>query len=137
MSEDAQQYQLYDPVGSLSSEPYQAGKPEVANLEIQLRDANHCLFMVLMDCCNMISEIGEGSSGPRSDAFTYATNIRQSGRNAMSNKEIADHAYRLAAELRPFSDPAMTAIKRVLAQLAFAERWEAALRSGGGPFENT
>ena len=55
----------------------------------------------------------------------------------MSNKEIAEHAYRLAAELRPFSDPAITAIKRVLAQLSIAERWEAALRSGGGPFENT
>ena len=125
----------FDPVGSPSKESSQAGIPEAAQLEIQLRDANHSLFMVLMDCCNMISEIGEGSSGARSDAFTYATNIRQSGRNAMSNKEIADHAYQLAAELRPFSDPAMTAIKRVLAQLAIAERWGATLRGGGWPFE--
>ncbi len=91
--------------------------------------------MVLIDCCNMISEIGEGSSGVSSDAFTYAANIRQSGRNAMSNKEIADHSYQLAAELRPFSDPVMIAIRRVLTQLAFAERWEATLRGGGGPFE--
>ena len=52
----------------------------------------------------------------------------------MSNKEIADHAYRLAAELHPFSDPAITVIKRVLTQLASAERWEATLR-GGGDFE--
>ena len=101
----APQGQGFDPVGSQSNESSRTGTPEVAKLEIHLRDANHCLFMVLMDCCYMISEAGEGSSGARSDAFTYATNIRQSGRNAMSNKEIADHAYRLAAELRPFSDP--------------------------------
>ena len=131
----APQGQGFDPVGSQGNESSRAGTPEVAKLEIQLRDANHCLFMVLMDCCNMISGAGEGSSGARSDAFTYATNIRQSGRNAMSNKEIADHAYRLAAELRPFSDPAITVIKRVLTQLASAERWEATLRGGGEPLK--
>ena len=129
--------EMFGAVGSLSKESSHAGIPEAARLEIQLRDANHCLFMVLIDCCNMISEIGEGSPGATSDAFTYATNIRQSGRNAMSNKEIADHAYQLAAELRPFSDPAMTAIKRVLAQLAIAERWGTTLRGGGWPFENS
>jgi hypothetical protein len=125
----------FDLVGSLGKESPQAVIPEAARLEIQLRDANYCLFMVLMDCCNMISEVGEGSSGVRSDAFTYATNIRQSGRNAMSNKEIADHAYQLAAELRPFNDPATIAIRRVLTQLTTAERWEATVLSGGGPFE--
>jgi hypothetical protein len=115
----------------------QAGMPEAATLESQLRDANHCLFMVLMDCCNMVSEVGEGSSGARSDAVAYAANIRQPGRNAMSNKQIADHAYQLAAELRPVSDPAMIAIRRVLTQLTTAERLGANLGGGGWPFEET
>jgi hypothetical protein len=43
----------------------------------------------------------------------------------MSNSEIADHSYQLAAELRPFSDPAMATIRRLLMQLAFAERSDA------------
>ena len=94
-------------------------------LEMQLTDANRALYMVLMDCCNMITEVGEGSPVANTDAFNYATNMLRSGRTAMSNKEIADHSYQLAAELRAFSDPAMTAIRRVLTQLAFSERWDA------------
>jgi hypothetical protein len=105
-------------------------------VEIQLRDANQALFMVLMDCCNMILEVEQGSPVAKSDAHTYASNIRQSGRTTMSNKEIADHSYQLSADLRPLSDPAMVATRRVLTQLALAERWEATLRggiSGGRP----
>jgi hypothetical protein len=98
-----------------------------AKLEMQLTDANRALFMVLMDCCNIITEVGEGSPVAKSDAFNYATNIQRSGRTAMSNDEIADHSYQLAAELRLFSDPAMTAIRRLLMQLAFAGRSDAAL----------
>ena len=97
-----------------------------AKLEMQLTDANRALFMVLMDCCNMITEVGEGSPVANTDAFHYATNMQRSGRTAMSNKEIADHSYQLAAELRAISDPAMTAVRRVLTQLAFSERWDAA-----------
>ena len=107
-----------------------------AKLEMQLTDANRALFMVLMDCCNMITEVGEGSPAANTQAFHYATNMQRSGRTAMSNKEIADHSYQLAAELRAFSDPAMTAIRRVLTQLAFSERWDATLSSASGPFEN-
>ena len=105
-----------------------------AKLEMQLADANRALFMVLMDCCNMITEVGEGSPVANAGAFNYATSMRRSGRTAMSNKEIADHSYQLAAELRAFRDPAMTAVRRVLTQLAFSEQWDATL-CGGQPFE--
>lgn len=119
------------PVGSYeASSLAQPPQDPAAIMEIRLRDANHSLFMVLMDCCNMISEVGEGSSPADNAAFTHATNIRQSGRAAMSNTEIADHAYQLAADLRPLSDPVVTAIRRVLTQLALAERWEVKLRGG-------
>ena len=96
-----------------------------AKLEMQLTDANRALFMVLMDCCNIVTEVGEGSPVAKSDAFNYATNIQRSGRTAMSNSEIADHSYQLAVELRRFSDPAMTTLRRLLMQLAFAERSDA------------
>ena len=62
-------------------------------MEMQLTDANRALFMVLMDCCNMITEVGESSPVANTDAFNYATNMQRSGRTAMSNKEIADHSY--------------------------------------------
>ena len=102
-----------------------------AKLEMQLTAANRALFMVLMDCCNIITEVGEGSPVAKSDAFNYAMNIQRSGRTAMSNDEIADHSYQLAAELRLFGDPAMAAIRRLLMQLAFADRSDAI--SGAAP----
>jgi len=101
-------------------------------LEMQLTDANRALFLVLMDCCDMITEVGEDSPGGNT-AFNYATNMLRSGRTAMSNNEIADHSYQLAAELRAFNDPAMTAIRRVLTQLAFSGRWDATLGEAPEP----
>src|SRR4051812_43041114 len=55
-----------------------------AKLEMQLTDANRALFMVLMDCCNMITDVGEDSPVANTDAFNYATNMQRSGRTAMS-----------------------------------------------------
>lgn len=96
---------------------------DLAALAIQLRDANHALFMALMECCSLITEATKGM--PEADIKTVmsATELLQSGRAAMSNREIANHAYDLANELRPFDGQVMTAVRRVLAQLALAQRW--------------
>ena len=94
-----------------------------STLELQLRDANNALFMILLECCGMILEAEEPSSPTMSDAVLYAKNLRESGRAAMTNKEIADHSYQLAVELRSSGDAVITATRRVLTQLAAAERW--------------
>ena len=106
-----------------------------SGLELQIGDLNHALFLVLMECCTMISELGDDSAVARSDAFKYAANLLRSGRSSMSNKEMADHGYQIAAHLTPFNAPALTTIRRVLTQLAKADRWETKLQGAPSPFD--
>lgn len=61
-------------------------------------------------------------------AATYASNIQSSGKSKMANKEIADCAYHLTLHLTSWPDPRAETIKRILAQLMQADRWEAKLR---------
>ncbi len=97
----------------------------IAKLEIQHQDANHALFMVLTECCSMIIEGDETAQGA-----TVAKNIRASGKSKMANKEIAECAYRLTAQLRSWKGPHAATVKRILMQLVAADRWEAKLREG-------
>ena len=99
-------------------------------LEIQLRDANHSLFKVLMECCQMIAQAGDGSSVGKSHALVYAADLWGSRRTALSNREIADHSYQLATHLQSFDDPRIVAIRRVLTQLGLAEQWTTSWQGG-------
>jgi hypothetical protein len=99
-----------------------AGAPVIAPLDIQLRDANNALFKVLMECCQMIAQVRDVSL-TKTEAFSYATELWSSRRTTMTNREIADHGYQLAAHLRSFDAPTIVAIRRVLSQLALAEQW--------------
>jgi hypothetical protein len=100
-----------------------AAQPVAAPLEIQLRDANNALFKVLMECCQMIAQVRDESPLAKTEAFAYATELWGSRRTTMTNREIADHGYQLAAHLRSFDAPTIVAIRRVLGQLALAEQW--------------
>jgi hypothetical protein len=106
-----------------------AATPATAPAEIQLRDANQALFKVLMECCQMIEQASQSVPLAGSDAATYAANLV--GRNAMNNREIADHGYQLATHLQAFDDATIVAIRRVLAQLALAEQWTTNWHGGG------
>jgi hypothetical protein len=90
-------------------------------LEVQLDEADEALFLVLMECCNAIVEAHGRGSDPRGNAFLYVRNLKESGQSSMTNKEIADHAYQLAAELRTLDSPVMTDVRRILAHLTHAE----------------
>ena len=97
----------------------------VARIEVQHQDANHALFLVLFECCLMISEASDTESDA---AVTYAKNIQSSGKSKMDNKEIADCAYHLTLHLKSWPDPRADTIRRVLAHLMQADRWESKLR---------
>ena len=97
----------------------------VARIEVQHQDANHALFLVLVECCLMISEASDTESDA---AVTYAKNIQSSGKSKMANKEIADCAYHLTLHLKSWPDPRADTIRRVLAHLMQADRWESKLR---------
>ncbi|AZO75029.1 MAG: hypothetical protein E5V92_01915 [Mesorhizobium sp.] len=98
---------------------------ETANLEVWHRDANHALFMVLIECCQIIIDTAD-----ESDAMVaiVARNIKQSGKTKMANKEIAECAYRLALGLKQWKHPQAEALARLVAQIMLADRWEAKLR---------
>ncbi|TIV95597.1 MAG: hypothetical protein E5V85_20435 [Mesorhizobium sp.] len=98
---------------------------ELANLEIRHRDANHALFMVLVECCQIILDAGEE---PETTVTIVARNIKGSGKTKMANKEIADYAYRLAVGLKQWKHPHAAALNRVVTQLVLADRWETQLR---------
>ncbi len=100
----------------------------IAGLEIQHQDANHALFMVLTECCSMIIDLGDETA----HGATVAKNIRAAGKSKMANKEIAECAYRLTAELRSWRGPHAAIVKRILVQLVTADRWEAKLREEKG-----
>lgn len=100
-----------------------AAAPIVAPPEVQLRDANHALFKVLMECCQMIVQAGDAAPLANSEALSLATSLWTSRRAEMSNREIADNGYQLAAFLQSFDDARIVAIRRVLTQLALAEQW--------------
>jgi hypothetical protein len=123
------------PAGSFDPLPAAAASV-VAPVENQLRDANHALFKVLMECCQMIAPGGDGAPLTNSAAATYATELWESRRTAMSNREIADHGYQLAAHLQSFDDPRIVAIRRVLTQLALAEQWTTNWHGGEPGGEN-
>lgn len=90
-------------------------------LEVQLGDADNALFHVLMECCNAVVDADDRGSSTKSNAFLFAQRLKESGQSSMTNKEIADHAYQLAAELRVLGNPVMTDVGRVLAHLTDAE----------------
>ena len=96
-----------------------------AYVEVQLQDANHALFLVLIECCLMIIEASGEYDGT---ATTYAKNLHGSGKSKMANKEIADCAYHLTLHLKSWPDPRADMIRRVLAHLVHADRWESKLR---------
>jgi hypothetical protein len=98
---------------------------DVARIEVQHQDANHALFLVLVECCLMITEAGDEVKGT---AATFAQNVQSSGKSKMANKEVADCAYHIAHHLKSWPDPRAEMIKRVLAHLMLADRWEAKLR---------
>ncbi|GLS29195.1 hypothetical protein SAMN04488498_1655 [Mesorhizobium albiziae] len=100
----------------------------IARVEIQHQDANHTLFMVLTECCSMIIDLGDETA----HGAAVAKNIRASGKSKMANKEIAECAYRITAELRSWQGPHAAIVKRILMQLVTADRWEAKLRGGKG-----
>ncbi|WP_394885730.1 hypothetical protein ACG873_01385 (plasmid) [Mesorhizobium sp. AaZ16] len=108
----------------------------MAKLELQHSDANHALFMVLTECCNMILDTGHDDI-PQGTEHVCASNIRGSGKSKMANKEIAECAYRLAVELRAWNGPRAEIVKRILKQLMLADRWEAKLRESGAFNEST
>jgi len=90
-------------------------------LEVQLGDADEALFLVLMECCNAVLEADDHGSNAKSGAFLHAQTLKGSGSKSMTNREIADHAYQLAGELRMLGSPVMTDVGRVLAHLTHAE----------------
>ena len=99
-----------------------------ANLEVRHHDANHALFMSRAECAKIVVEIG-ASEGRPERAIIVATNIQNCGKSKMANREIADLAFRLATELRPWNDDLRTApLKRILEHLVRADRWEAQLQ---------
>jgi hypothetical protein len=106
----------------MAAVPSSSAPDAMARLEMQLRDASQALFLMLMECCAVICENDDGTATPRSDALIYASELRQAGRSWMANREIADHAYQLAATLEAREEPAMKTVKRMLNQLAAAER---------------
>ncbi|CAN7705634.1 hypothetical protein [Aminobacter sp. LjRoot7] len=99
-----------------------------ADLEVRHQDANHALFMVLMECARIVADIATARDS-QSVALTVASNIRDCGKSKLANREIADLAFRLATAVRPLAtdDPAHQ-MKRILEQLMLADRWEAQLR---------
>ncbi|RWB89230.1 MAG: hypothetical protein EOQ52_12710 [Mesorhizobium sp.] len=98
---------------------------QIANLEVRHRDANHALFMVLVECCQIIID---ASDGAEVTAAIIARNIAGSGKATMANKEIAECAYRLVLGLNEWKHPHASALKRVVKQMVLADRWEAQLR---------
>ena len=74
-----------------------------------------------MECCNAVVDADDRGSSTKSNAFLFAQRLKESGQSSMTNKEIADHAYQLAAELRALGNPVMTDVGRVLAHLTDAE----------------
>ena len=60
-------------------------------------------------------------------AVTYAGNIRTSGKTQMSNKQIAECAYTLSTHMLTASGRQADTIKRLLAHLMTADRWESKL----------
>ncbi|MDX8496910.1 hypothetical protein RFM99_00620 [Mesorhizobium sp. VK4C] len=99
---------------------------QIANLEVRHRDANHALFMVLIECCQIIIEAA--ADEPETAVTIVARNIKNSGKDKMANKEIAECAYRLALGLRQWKHPRAEALGRLVAQIMLADRWEARLR---------
>ncbi|MDG4903535.1 MULTISPECIES: hypothetical protein [unclassified Mesorhizobium] len=98
---------------------------QIANLEVRHRDANHALFMVLIECCQIILD---ASGEPDATATIVARNIKDSSKDKMANKEIAECAYRLALALKQWKNPQAAALGRLVAQMMLADRWEAQLR---------
>lgn len=98
---------------------------DAAKIEVQHQDANHALFLVLFECCLMIIEASGESEGA---ATAYAKNLHGSGKSKMANKEIADCAYHLTLHLKSSAEPRADMIRRVLAHLMQADRWESKLR---------
>ena len=98
----------------------------VARLEVQFKDANSALFHVLTECCQLVLE-ADGELKLPPTAVTYAGNIRASGKTQMPNKQIAECAYMLSAHMRAASGQQADIIKRLLAHLMTADRWESKL----------
>ncbi|MDX8499871.1 hypothetical protein RFM99_15740 [Mesorhizobium sp. VK4C] len=98
---------------------------DTATLEVRHRDANHALFMVLIECCQIILD----ASGEQEAMVTIvARNIKDSGKVKMANKEIAECAYRLALGIKQWKHPQAESLGRLIAQVMLADRWEAQLR---------
>ncbi len=87
--------------------------------ELERYDTSRALFLVLGECCRIIVDLGEADA-----AATVARNIKSSGKSAMANREIADCAYRLAAQLRYSKHPHAAIVRRILMQLVSANCWQ-------------
>lgn len=98
---------------------------DLASVEVRHSDANHALFMVLIECCQIILDT---SDDPGASVAIVAGNIKGSGKTKMANKEIAECAYRLALGLKGWKHPHAASLERVVAQIMLADRWEAQLR---------
>ncbi|RWE25219.1 MAG: hypothetical protein EOS41_12280 [Mesorhizobium sp.] len=98
---------------------------DTANLEVWHRDANHALFLVLVECCQIIIDAADE---PEATVTIVARNIAGSGKATMSNNEIAECAYRLVLGLNEWKHPQAAALKRVVKQIVLADRWEAQLQ---------
>jgi hypothetical protein len=103
----------------------------VARLEILHKDANHALFMVLSECCDIIVAIGDVQEGPPASIVAYATKFRSWRVDKLHNKQIAECAYRLVAEFRYWQrkdDPRAIVVGKMLKHLVSADRWEQQLK---------
>ncbi|QOF73645.1 hypothetical protein IG197_11600 [Aminobacter sp. SR38] len=98
-----------------------------ADLELRHKDANNALLLVLHECALMTIEIA-AENAAHAAAAIVAVNIRDCGKAKLENREIADLAFRLAAQVRPGDDIRARQIKRVLTHLTKADQWEAKLR---------
>jgi hypothetical protein len=87
--------------------------------EIERHDISRTLWLVLAECCAIVLDMGEENA-----AAAVARKIRASGKKMMTNREIADCAYRLAAQLRYSNHPHAPVVRRIVLQLASTNCWQ-------------